>query len=70
MKTYEEAKLYLQKQAVECGGVEYVDGKQLTGKNGYLYLDGVLVAKEDLEELIYSKVAVDDWYVKVEMIRE
>lgn len=69
MKTYEEAKLFLQKQAVECGGVKYVEDKELTGKNGYLYLDGVLVAKEDLDELIYSKVPVDDWYVKVEMTR-
>jgi hypothetical protein len=43
---------------------------ELTGKNGYIYLDGVKVAPEDLVGKVYSKVDVDDWYVKVEMTRE
>lgn len=48
-------------QAVMCGGVATVNGKQLTGKNGYMYLDGVKVQDVDNEVLAY--VDVDEMYV-------
>lgn len=67
MKTYEEANKSLQRQAVESGGIAYVDGKELTGKAGYYYLDGELVTDVDA---MLEKIAVDDWYIKVEMGRE
>jgi len=61
MRTYEEAKREARFQAVINGGVAMIDGKELTGKNGYWYLDGEKVT--DVEAML-EKVQVDEWYVK------
>lgn len=60
-RTYAEAKREAQLQAVINGGVSHIDGKELTGKGGYWYLDGVKVT--DIEGLL-AKVKVDEDYVK------
>lgn len=59
--TKEQAIRMAKMQAVMCGGVATVNGKQLTGKNGYMYLDGVKVQDVDNEVLAY--VDVDEMYV-------
>ena len=61
MRTYEEALREARFQAVINGGVAMIDGKELTGKNGYWYLDGEKVT--DIEAML-EKVQVDEWYVK------
>lgn len=61
MRTYEEALREARFQAVINGGVAMIDGKELTGKNGYWYLDGEKVT--DVEAML-EKVQVDEWYVK------
>lgn len=61
MKTYEEALREVRFSAVISGGVAYVDGKELTGKNGYWYLDGELVT--DIPALL-ERIPVDPEYVK------
>jgi hypothetical protein len=60
-KTYEQALAEARFSAVISGGVSHVDGKELTGKNGYWYLDGELVT--DIPALL-EKVVVDEEYVK------
>lgn len=59
--TREQATRMAKMQAVMCGGIAIINGKQLTGKNGYMYLDGVKVQDVDNEVLAY--VNVDDMYV-------
>lgn len=61
MRTYAEAKREAQFQAVINGGVSTIDGKELTGKGGYWYLDGEKVT--DIDAML-EKVQVDEWYVK------
>jgi hypothetical protein len=65
MKTYEDALKEARFSAVICGGVAYVDGKELTGKNGYWYLDGELVT--DIPALL-ERIPVDEEYVKSLMV--
>ena len=60
-KTYEQALAEARFSAVISGGISYVDGKELTGKNGYWYLDGKLVT--DIPALL-EKIPVDPEYVK------
>lgn len=66
MKTYEEALRNVRISAVISGGIAYVDGKELTGKNGFWYLDGELVT--DIEGFL-AKIPVDEEAVKEEMER-
>ncbi len=61
MKTYEDALKEARFSAVISGGVAYVDGKELTGKNGYWYLDGEFVT--DIPALL-ERIPVDEEYVK------
>ena len=51
----------MKKRMLKNGGVAMIDGKELTGKNGYWYLDGEKVT--DIEAML-EKVQVDEWYVK------
>lgn len=60
-KTYEEALREARFMAVINGGISEVDGKELTGKNGYWYLDGELVT--DIPALL-EKIPVDEGYVR------
>ena len=60
--TYEQALREARFQAVTCGGVSRVNGKELTGKNGYWYLDDVRVENPDEEVLAF--VEVDEMYVR------
>lgn len=61
MKTYEECLKEARFSAVISGGISHVDGKELTGKNGYWYLDGELVT--DIPALLES-IPVDEEYVR------
>jgi hypothetical protein len=59
--TYEQAKRQARLEAVMCGGIAQIDGKDLTGVGGYWYLDGEKVT--DIEGML-KKVEVDENYVK------
>lgn len=59
--TYEQALREARFQAVINGGVSSIDGKELTGKGGYWYLDGEKVT--DIEAVL-EKVKVDEHYVR------
>ena len=49
-------------QAVTSGGVAYVNGKELTSRGGYWYLDGEKVTDVDGEVLDF--VEVDEGFVR------
>ena len=53
-----EALREVQKQAIISGGISQVNGKNLTGNNGFWYLDGERVT--DLDREVYDHVVVDD----------
>jgi hypothetical protein len=65
-KTYEQALREVRLMAVMSGGIAYVDGKELTGKNGFWYLGGELIT--DIEAFL-AKIPVDEKAVKEEMER-
>lgn len=70
MKTYNEAKLELQKQAFRSG-IAFdlgVNGKKLTMDNqGYALLDGVKV--QNMETEVYPFITVDEKAILEEMKR-
>lgn len=59
--TREQAMRMAKIQAVVSGGIAFVNGKALTSKNGFWYLDGKKVTDIDSEVLAY--VDVDEMYV-------
>ena len=59
--TYEQAKRQARLEAVMCGGIATIDGKELKGTGGYWYLDGEKVT--DIEGML-ANVEVDENYVK------
>lgn len=48
-------------QAVTSGGIAFIDGKALTSRNGYWYLDDKKVT--DIDKEVLDHVAVDESYV-------
>ena len=58
---YHQALKETKMQALISGGVTQVNGKQLTGQNGYYYLDG---EKADPVLDIYPHIEVDEDTVK------
>lgn len=58
----ETAERMVKMQAVTCGGVGFINGKELTSKGGYFYLDDKKVDDVDAEVLAFVKV--DEWYVE------
>lgn len=63
--TYEQAKRQARLEAVMCGGIATIDGKELKGIGGYWYLDDERVT--DVEGML-AKVPVDETYVKSLMV--
>ena len=59
---YEQALKEAKFMAVTCGGISQINGKELTGKDGYWYLDGVKVV--DPYEEVLKFVEVDEAYVQ------
>ena len=71
MKTYDEAKLTLQKQAFSCGAVCElpINGKALTvDASGYAHLDGVKV--QDMATEVYPFIQIDEEAIQKEMTRQ
>ena len=66
--TKEQATRMAKMQAVMCGGIFEINGKKLTGKNGYMYLDYKKVENIDGDIPVY--VDVDDAYVNQLMKEE
>jgi hypothetical protein len=60
--TKEQAVRMARLEAVMSGGVAYINGKKLKGKNGYWYLGFKKVVDPDTEVLPF--VEVDEKYVR------
>jgi len=59
-KAYDKAKRQARLEAVMCGGIAQIDGKNLVGTGGFWFLDGEKVT--DIEAML-EKVPVDETYV-------